>query len=80
MGKGPSRRPLGAYSQAHRRAIELTIEKYPSIEVAEIINEGYESGEIEKDGSSAMTPANVDQIYSRFKKQMRMALGMEGSK
>ncbi|OJU93694.1 MAG: hypothetical protein BGO23_13780 [Solirubrobacterales bacterium 67-14] len=72
------REVLESYGDAHRRAVWLRIQHFPSIEVAETINRGYGTGEIEKDGSIEMTPANVDQIYSRFKKQMRKRLGLGG--
>ncbi|MCB0870564.1 MAG: sigma-70 family RNA polymerase sigma factor [Solirubrobacterales bacterium] len=68
---------LGSRSPLHQRAIELRIDDHPSIETAEILGEELESGEIESDGRTTMTPANVDQIYSRFKKDMKKALGLE---
>lgn len=69
---------LDSRPPVHQRAILLRIEGYSSIETAEVVNEELQSGEIESDGSSKMTPANVDQIYSRFKKDLKKALGLEG--
>lgn len=64
----------------HQRVVMLRIADYPSKEVSEIINDGYRSGEIESDGKSTMSPANVDKIYSRFKETMDGKLGRGGAK
>lgn len=56
-------RRLAERSDLHQRAIRLRIEGYPSREVAETLGE-----------DSRMTPANVDQIFSRFRRDLRRDL------
>lgn len=57
-------RVLVTRSETHQRAIRLRIEGYPSKEVASVFTE--------EDGG--MTSANVDQIYSRFRKELKAEL------
>lgn len=53
---------LAGRSDAHRRAIELRMDGYPSREAAGIL-----SGE-----DLPMSPANIDQVFSRFRKELRV--------
>lgn len=59
---------LSEYSDRDRLVIRKRIDGHPAKEVALSINE---SG---ADGSKPMTPANVDQIYARFKHRLRPEL------
>lgn len=57
-------RALAGRSDAHRRAIELRMDAYPSREVASILDsEGL-----------PMKPANIDKVFSRFRKELRVEL------
>ena len=71
---------LESYSAIHGRVVMLRIEGVPSIEVAEIVNDEFGPAGSEADSKNEMTSQNVDKIYSRFKKQMREALGLEDGK
>lgn len=59
---------LSEYSERDRLVIRKRIDSYPAKEVAEIVNQSGISG------NQAMTPANVDQIYARFKHRLRPEL------
>jgi len=62
------RRALGQRSDAHRKAIELRMDGYPSREVATIL-----AGE-----EIVMNPANIDQVFSRFRKELKA--GLDGNR
>lgn len=51
-------------SEIHRRTIELRMDGHPTLEVVEMLGDG-----------SHMTPANVDKVFSRFRKDVRRKLG-----
>ncbi len=57
------REVLAGRSPTHRRAIELRMDGHPAREVVGMMGDG-----------SHMTPANVDQIFSRFRKDVKKEL------
>lgn len=56
-------RVLATRSEVHRRTIELRMDGHPSREIPGILGDG-----------AGMTPANVDQVFSRFRKELRAEL------
>lgn len=56
-------RMLADRSEVHRRTIELRMDGHPSRDVVRILGDG-----------AGMTPANVDQVFSRFRKELRVEL------
>lgn len=59
---------LAERSPLHRRAIELRLDGHPSREVAEMLS---------REGE-AISPANVDQVFSRFRTDVRAVTGETG--
>ncbi|MEX0620764.1 MAG: sigma-70 family RNA polymerase sigma factor [Solirubrobacterales bacterium] len=65
---------LSAHSERDTLVIRQRIDGHPARQVAESVNE---SG---NGGNPGMTPANVDQIYARFKHRLRPELFPEGGR
>jgi len=59
---------LSAMSHRDQEIVRMRMEGFPSKEVAYRINQG------NLDGKTKMTPANVDQIYARFKHRLHPEL------
>ena len=59
-------RSLDGLSRAHREAVARRIDGYSAREAAELVNERF-GAEL----ATPMTPQNVDQIYSRFRRRHR---------
>lgn len=68
-------RILATRSPARQAAIELRIDGYSSKETADEINRRTDQGFLEE--GNPMTPANVDQILRRFRKDLAGELGWE---
>lgn len=59
---------LASRSTVHRRAIELKMDGYPSTEISEMLAD-----------QGGISPANVDQVFSRFRKCLKTRLdGIDG--
>lgn len=55
---------LAARSPLHRRAIQLKLDGYPAIEISAMLA-----------AEGGITPANVDKVFSRFRRELRDDLG-----
>ncbi|MGK2932279.1 MAG: RNA polymerase sigma factor [Solirubrobacterales bacterium] len=63
---------MAKMTPVHQDVVELRIQGFKSKEVAEMINDG------EHQLDKPMTDANADQIYKRFRDELRRELGMAG--
>lgn len=69
---------LSRRSDVHRRVVELRNEGFSAKETAELVNSEATSGGGSGGEPSRMTPANVDKIFSRFNKDLRVAFEESG--
>lgn len=65
---------LATHSERDRMVIRLRIDGHPARQVADTVNDA------DLDGGAVMTPANVDQIYTRFRNRLRPGLLAEGGR
>ncbi|MFA9399947.1 MAG: RNA polymerase sigma factor [Acidobacteriota bacterium] len=63
---------------AHRMVIRLRIDGHSSKETSALVNEQDAADDGSREIQSAMTQANVDQIFYRFKKDLRTAIEESG--
>lgn len=69
---------ISGRSGAHQEVIRLRIEGHSAKETAARINQSVAAGGGPGDESPEMTPVNVDQIFSRFKRDLGVAIEESG--